>query len=254
LTKSPTQTIEVSRRGRAVTLTFNRPEARNALAPQDIAQLNALLDECHNDPDVQVVVLTGNGSAFCAGADIKHVNKLSGPQMATFIESWTQALIRIVTMPKIVVAAVNGACAGGGSHIMLCSDFCVASSAASFHFTAALKGLPDLELGSLLLPMTVGLKRAKWLMLRGGIVSVEQAVDYGFCNAVFPEDKWGAELDVFVDELASHPPGPVAHTKHALNQHAYQMLGPVKLSAIAGGLYMSALTDLPAGKLKGARS
>ncbi|MEA3194702.1 MAG: 3-hydroxypropionyl-coenzyme dehydratase [Betaproteobacteria bacterium] len=233
-----------------VTLRLNRPAARNALAPDDMAYFNACLDELHKDPDVQVVVITGAGTAFCAGADIKHINALSGAKLASYIDAWTEALVRIISMPKMVVAAVNGACAGGGNHLMLCSDFCVASSAASFHFTAMLKGLPDLELGSLLLPMQVGLKRAKWLMMRGGPVSPQEAVAHGFCNAVFAEQDWAKELDAFVAELASHPPGPIAHTKYALNQAAYQMLGPVKLSALAGSLYMSGLTDLPAGKLK----
>jgi enoyl-CoA hydratase len=243
-------TIVRTQEGRAVTLRFNRPAARNALAPDDIARLNELLDECRRDAGVQVVVLTGTGSAFCAGADIKHINQLSGAAMATYIDAWTEALTRVLTLPKMVVSALNGACAGGGNHLMLASDFCVASSAASVHFTAGLKGLPDLELGSLLLPLTVGLKRAKWLMLRGGSFSPQEALAHGFCNAVFPDASWQAELDAFVAELASHPPGAVAHTKHALNQAAYQMLGPLKLSAIAGGLYMSGLRDVPAGKLK----
>ena len=244
------ENIVKTRSARTVTLRFNRPAARNALAPDDIAYFNECLDECRRDADVQVVVLTGTGSAFCAGADIKHINKLSGAAMASYIEDWTEALVRIVTLPKMVVAALNGACAGGGNHMMLASDFCVASSSASVHFTAGLKGLPDLELGSLLLPLTVGLKRAKWLMLRGGSFSPEEALAHGFCNAVFSEAAWQKELGAFVDELASHPPGAVAHTKHALNQAAYQMLGPLKLSAIAGGLYMSGLKGVPAGKLK----
>jgi len=230
------------------TLQLRRPRYKNALGPEDLGHLRVCLADCQADPEVRAIVITGDGDAFCAGADIHAINRLSGSALDAYLEGWTELLLRIVGMPKIVVAAVNGASAGAGNHIALCSDFCIASSQAVFHFTGSAKGIPSLELGALLLPMTVGLKRAKQLLLMGARLPAGEAAEVGLCNAVIPAEAWRQGLAAWCQPLAGKHAAATAHTKYVLNQAAYQLTGPLKLSTLAGSAYLSGVSNLVAGR------
>jgi len=238
-----------SGRPEVVTIRIDRPHVRNALDVNGLNQLAEALEICRHDPKVRAVIVTGTGDAFCAGADINILNALSGDALSAYLENWTETLVRIITMPKIVIAAVNGVSSGAGNHMMLCSDLCYVSDRASFHFTGASKGIPSMELGALLLPMTIGLKRAKAILLRGGKIEPAQAVELGLCNAVVRHESWQQELDTLAVEFASRRAETLAHNKYILNQAAFDMIGAVKLSTIAGGAYLSSQTTLRTGRM-----
>lgn len=243
--------VECTDRPAAVTLRIDRPEVKNALRPQDVRALNQHLLDVQIDPRIRLVFITGTGSAFTTGADINCINALSGNDLAAFLELQSELLTRIITMPKIVVAAVNGTTAGIGNHIAVCSDLCVATSDAVFHFTGAARGLPSLLLGTLVMPMMIGLKRAKSLYLRGGRVSAAEAVDYGFCNFTVARERWDNELADLAVEFAARDAATMAHNKYQVNQIAYQMIGPLRLSTLAGAASLSGATDIPTGRLDG---
>lgn len=231
------------------TLRFDRPRFRNALDVAGIRRFGECLDACRSDPAIRAVILTGTGEAFCSGADINVLNALSGEALAAYLEGWTEALVRIVTLPKVVVAAVNGPCAGAGNHIMLCSDLAFVSTQAAFHFTGPSKGIPSMEFCALLMPMTIGLKRAKGILLRGGRIDAAQAVELGLCNAAWSPEEWDRELEALSAELASRRSETLANNKYILNQAAFDMIGAVKLSTIAGGMYLSGQTALRTGRV-----
>ena len=158
-----------------VTLRFNRPQVKNALDPATMLLANRHLVDCQYDRDVRAIFLTGTDDAFCSGVDLKFMNALPPEDRAAALEPAMELMTRIVSMPKIVVAALNGASAGLGNHLVLCCDLSIAKRGAALHFTGPAKGIPSMQFGALLLPMIIGLKRAKWLLLRGGRVTAEEA-------------------------------------------------------------------------------
>jgi 2-(1,2-epoxy-1,2-dihydrophenyl)acetyl-CoA isomerase len=233
----------------SVTLRINRTAVKNALRPEDLRVLNQYLMEAQQDPEIKLVFISGTADTFCAGADINYINALAGAELAAFLDMQSEFLLRIITMPKIVVAAVNGTTAGMGNHIAICSDLCVAVPEAVFHFTGASRALPSLLPGALLMPMMIGLKRAKAVYLRGGKITADRAVDLGFCNFTIARDTWDAELDELAVEFAARDASTLAHNKYQLNQGAFQMIGASRLSILAGAASLSSATTIPTGKL-----
>ncbi|GAA4338365.1 enoyl-CoA hydratase-related protein [Pigmentiphaga soli] len=233
-----------------VTLRINRPHVKNALGPADLQALDRHLLDCQLDPEVAAVIVTGTGDAFCAGADLKQMNARSPQDRARGGETATDLMTRIVTMPKIVIAALNGASAGLGNHIALCSDLCIAKEGAALHFTGAIKGIPSMQMGALVLPMVMGLKRAKSLLLRGGRVPAERAVELGICNEVVEAGRWDAALAALAAEFSGRHAPTLAHNKFQLNQFAYQMIGALKLSSLAGAMHFAASGELQTGRVE----
>lgn len=238
-----------SRAPSAVVIQLERPKVRNALRTQEMRRLNAYMSECSADPAIKTIFITGSGVAFTGGADINYINGLSGDALAAFIDQQVEFLISIVSTPKIVIAAVNGVTAGMGNHIAICSDLCIARTEASFNFTGAAKGLPSLLLGTLMLPLTIGMKRAKAIYLRGGKVTAEQAVNYGFCNETVSESGWDKAIENLAAEFAERSPMTMAHNKYQLNQPILQLIGAAKLSGLAGSASLSSATAIPTGSL-----
>jgi enoyl-CoA hydratase len=234
----------------AVTIRFNRPHVKNALAPADLLLANSHLLDCQYDPAVKVIFLTGTGDAFCSGFDLKALNGLSAEARPHALDTATELMTRIVTSPKIIVAAINGASAGLGNHIALCSDLCIAREGAVFHFTGASKGIPSMQYGALLLPMIIGLKRAKALLLRGGRITAVQAETLGICNEVIDAAKWDDEIAAIAAEFSGRNLATMTQNKFQMNQFAFQMMGALKLSALAGGVHMADTAEFTPGRVK----
>jgi enoyl-CoA hydratase/carnithine racemase len=247
----PSSTIIESRfkaSPQAVLLTFNRPERRNALTEDDMQYLCERLASFHHDPTVSAIVVTGAGDAFTSGQDIREINDNRGARLRQLLERDLDVLTRVVTMPKPVVAAVNGVSAGFGNHLAICSDLCLVRDTATFNFTGIRKGIPSPMLGSLLLGMTIGLKRAKGLFLRGGRYLPSEALADGFCNEVIDEDGWDKGLEGLAQELCSRDSEVVALNKYILNQPILDALGASRLSVMAGAGIMSHASAFPTGR------
>jgi enoyl-CoA hydratase/carnithine racemase len=226
----------------AAIIRFTREHVRNALAPQDCLQAARYIEDCQHDPAVNVVFLTGTGVAFTAGFDLKVLNALPPEERPLALDSATELMTRIVTTPKVVIAAVNGHSAGLGNHIAICSDLCIA------------KGIPSMQYGALLLPMVIGMKRAKALLLRGGRLDADQAEALGLCNSVVDEAGWEAEIDTLSEEFSGKHMGTLAQNKYQLNQLAFQLLGALKLSSLAGAGQLSAGNAYITGGLQDLRT
>ena len=233
----------------AVMISMNRPEKRNALSEQDMELFGKLLHEYHHDDSVQAIFITGSQDAFTSGQDVNDINNKSGAELAALFERDVDILMRIVAIPKPVITAVNGVSAGFGNHLAICSDYCVVKSSAVFYFTGAAKGIPSPMLGTFLLPMSIGLKRAKNLYMRGGKYLASQALEDGFCNEVVNADEWGKNLDTLAAEFCVRDPQVLALNKHVMNQASMQMFGALKLSALAGANILSSATSLKTGRV-----
>lgn len=197
-----------------VLLTFDRPERYNALDHEMITGLPLVLDSIASDPTARAVVLTGAGAAFCAGADLEVVERLSGippaelePLMARVMR--TPVILRGASQPTI--AAINGPAAGGGLGVALACDIRIAAHTAHFSSPFIRMALvPDLGV-SWLLPHVAGESRALEMMLTGRRVDATEARAMGLVTSVV-DDPLACALELAAT-LAEMPPGALARTK-----------------------------------------
>ena len=209
-------TLNVERASNGVvTLTLNRPEKKNAIDATMFNELLAVFREVNDSSSDRVLVVTGQGDAFCSGADLGDRGNDTRHPLARlhWVADIALALHRI---PKPVIAKVNGVAAGAGLNLALGCDLIVASDTARFSEIFARRGLTIDFGGSWLLPRLIGMHRAKELAFFADILSAKEAAEMGLVNRVVP----GAELDAFVadwaNRLAAGPPLALAMTKRLL--------------------------------------
>jgi len=207
----------LERCGPIARLTLNRPGARNALSIELLEALHARMDEVEQMRDAHVLVLAGAGKAFCAGMDLKAV--LGDPDAPPrLLHSLADFALRLRRLPMGVIASVNGAAIGGGCGLTCVCDFCITHADAKM-------GFPEVDLGvcpAVVAPWLVrkiGAGRARTILLRGGLMSGQDAYEAGIVSQVV---KTRDELDAAVDDLAgclaSGGPHALAATKSLLNE------------------------------------
>jgi len=190
-------------------LTLSRPDKRNAIGPELARMLNALADRCADDPEVRCVVLTGSGRFFCVGGDIDLFAQAGDDAEAMILalaHSLHAGLLRLATMDKPLLVAVNGPAAGAGLSLAICGDIVIAAQ--SSHFTAAYSavGLTPDGGATWWLPRLIGMRRAQDMILTNRRVSPEEALVIGLVTRVVPD----GDLEATVREVAaSFAAGPV---------------------------------------------
>ncbi|MFQ5827632.1 MAG: enoyl-CoA hydratase/isomerase family protein [Candidatus Methylomirabilia bacterium] len=183
---------------------LNRPEQLNAVNPELLRELWNVCESIERDPSIKVVALTGAGRAFCAGADLKAVRELA-PDPAKwndFIRLWHEVYNRIETLPMPVIAGVHGFALAGGLELALVADLVVADEEARLGDQHASFGLVAGGGGSQRLPRLVGVRRAKELMLLGGWLTAQQALEWGLVNRLAPAGKLGETVEELARALA----------------------------------------------------
>jgi 2-(1,2-epoxy-1,2-dihydrophenyl)acetyl-CoA isomerase len=208
------------------TLTFDRPEKKNAINAAMWREILEVLDRVEETPDIRALVLTGAGDAFTSGADLSPGELGSvadggggglGPAVRA-MRTVGRTALRLHELHTPTIAAVNGVAAGAGCNLALGCDLIVAADTARFSEIFARRGLALDAGGSWLLPRLVGLHRAKQLAFLADLVSAQEAEQLGLVNWVVP----AAELPGFVADLAGRlaalPPVPVQVIKRQLNQ------------------------------------
>src|SRR6266705_203103 len=197
-----------------LTLTLNRPDRLNALNPELAAALSQALDRAARDPDVRVVVVTGAGRAFSAGGDLAAIRDARDRGAIAELEPLLRAGQKMVrTMRQPVIAAVNGAAAGGGMNLALAADIRIAAEDAVFAQSFAKVGLfPDFG-GTFLLPRLVGESRAAEMFYTGDLMDAQTALRIGVVNRVVPAAHLAAEARALAAKIAQGPPLPVRTVK-----------------------------------------
>lgn len=203
--------------GRVARVVLDRPERLNALTLEMAAALPRLLREALEDPATRVVVVTGAGRAFCAGADIALLRDLVERQdrdaFARLVDTAREVLRIVRGSPRPVIAAVNGPAAGGGANLALACDLRIASDAASIGQTFVRIGLhPDWG-GSWLLPRLVGASRALELCWTGRMVPAAEARELGLFHRVVPSGAFEEEAAALAQSLAQGPAGALGRIK-----------------------------------------
>jgi enoyl-CoA hydratase len=204
------------RRGAVVLLTLNHPERRNALSEPMRRALIAAVDDATLEPEVRAIVITGAGDrAFAAGADIRELAARSPVEQQRVMHE-RRVYDAVAAVPKAVVAAVNGACLGGGLELALAADVRVAATGATF-------GQPEVRLGLIpgggatqRLPRVVGVGAALKLVLSGDAIPADEALRLGLVDEVVPAAEVVPRALALADRIAANGPMAVAAAKQAV--------------------------------------
>jgi 2-(1,2-epoxy-1,2-dihydrophenyl)acetyl-CoA isomerase len=209
----------VQRRDGVVTLTLNRPEKKNAITGEMWGGLRDVFDDVAANRDDRVLVVTGAGDAFCAGADLIDAGmpRAAGGRLAHMRGvGRSAAALRALTIPT--VAKVNGVAAGAGLNLAIGCDLVIASDRARFSEIFVQRGLSIDYGGSWLLPRLIGIHKAKELALLAEVISATDAERIGIVNRVVPAAELDAAVDAMVDRLLQMAPVALSQTKHLLDQ------------------------------------
>jgi 2-(1,2-epoxy-1,2-dihydrophenyl)acetyl-CoA isomerase len=220
------ETVNVHRDGAAATIELNRPETLNAWNTQLGHDLLAAVTAVAEDDDVRAVVVTGAGRAFSAGADLRDLSadRTAGghPDVRRVLtERYHPIITTIRTMPKPVLAAVNGPAVGIGLSLALASDLVVASESAYLLLAFVNIGLVPDGGSSLFVPTRVGFARATEMAMLGERIPAAQALEWGLVNRVLADGDFAGEVAALRDRLAAGPTGSYAGTKRQLNAWLY---------------------------------
>ena len=220
-------------------ITINRPEVRNAFRPKTVMEMSAALDDARNDPEVGVIILTGEGEkAFCSGGD-QRVRGEAGYKDKEGVHRLNvldfQREIR--TCPKPVIAMVAGYAIGGGHVLHLMCDLTIAADNAVFGQTGPKVGSFDAGYGSAYLARIVGQKKAReiWFLCRQ--YNAKQALDMGLVNTVVPLEKLEEETVQWCREILANSPMAIRVLKSAMNADCDGQAGLQELAGNATMLY-----------------
>jgi 2-(1,2-epoxy-1,2-dihydrophenyl)acetyl-CoA isomerase len=220
-------TVNLHRDGAAATIELNRPEALNAWNGPLGEELLDAVRAVAQDDGVRAVVVTGAGRAFSSGADLRDVTtRERTPEghidLHSLLEERYHPIITTIrTMPKPVLAAVNGPAVGIGLSLALAADLVVAAESAYFLLAFVNIGLVPDGGSSLFVPSRVGLARAAEMAMLGERIPAAQALEWGLVNRVFPDADFADEVGRLRDRLANGPTRSYAGTKRQLNHWLY---------------------------------
>ncbi|HWF34298.1 MAG TPA: enoyl-CoA hydratase [Solirubrobacteraceae bacterium] len=221
------ETVELNIAGGVAWITLNRPAALNAWTRELGEDLLSALDHAAESSEVRAIVLTGAGRAFSSGADIKAgmVGVDGKPDVLTPLrEIYNPLILRVRTLPKPVIAAVNGPAVGIGFSLALAADLIVAAESAYFLLAFVTIGLGLDGGASAFLAARVGHTRAFELAYLGERLPAAQGLAWGLVNRVVPDSELEFAARALAERLAAGPPGSYATIKQTLNAHLYPRL------------------------------
>jgi enoyl-CoA hydratase/carnithine racemase len=195
--------IKVERRGEVEWIRLNRPDRMNAY---DAEMAQGLISAVQNAADAGVIVLTGEGRAFCAGGYLANLSDPDPDALRRMFYGSLQVYEAIRTSPRPVIAAVNGAAAGGGNELVVACDLAIAAERATFGQTGVRVGSAPVLGGTNFLAMSVGEKRAKEIAFLCRRYPAREALEMGLINAVVPDDQLEQEVTKWADELLAMSP------------------------------------------------
>src|SRR3954453_24083992 len=225
------ETVNVHTRAGAAIIELNRPEVMNAWNRQFGLDLLAAIEQVASDDEVRAVCITGAGRGFSSGADLKDMgnNDDRTPEghpdvRSTLTEPYHPIITGIRTMPKPVVAAVNGPAVGIGLSLALAADLVIAKESAYFLLAFVNIGLVPDGGSSLFVPERVGLARATEMAMLGERVPAPKAADWGLINRAVPDEAFDDEVAALLDRLAEGATASYAGTKRQLNAWLFERM------------------------------
>jgi enoyl-CoA hydratase len=205
------EVVLFERRGNVAICTLNRPEARNAVSPAVTQTMEKYLDEIEADPDLRVVVITGNGDVFCAGADLKVVASGGAADIARGKGGFAGVVTR--NFPKPIIAACQGPALAGGFELMISCDCVVAADTAKFGIPEAKRGLLAAAGGLTRLPKRVSLAIALEMAMTGDPIDADRAYQLGLVNRVVPREQVLDEAIALAERIGENSPIAVRNSR-----------------------------------------
>jgi enoyl-CoA hydratase/carnithine racemase len=211
------------------TIVLNRPGKRNALSRQMMAEIGQALDDFHQERKVRAVILTGAGSAFCAGMDLLEMQETS--QQADALLQWHNDAVRyrellekMLRFPKPLIVAVNGPVVAGGTGLMLASDIVIAADTAKFALPEPRRGIVAGMVAPLLV-FRIGASHAANLLLTARTIDATEAHRIGLVHEIAKADLVWARAQELASEIAQSAPEAIQLTKRLLNETIGEHLG-----------------------------
>lgn len=212
------QKLIVERQGRIGVVRINHPEALNALDTLVLRELGQAFDAFAADAGIDVVVLTGEGRAFVAGADIAEMSAMTAAEGKAFGRLGADVFRKIELLPQPVIAAVNGFALGGGCELAMACDIRIASAKAKFGQPEVGLGITPGFSGTQRLPRLVGLGKAKELIYTAAVIPAEEALRIGLVNKVVAPEALMDEALALAATIASKARLAVRYAKEAINR------------------------------------
>src|SRR5438128_1637060 len=225
-------------------ITLNRPERLNAVTFAVYHELTDFFAKLRDEKDVRVVVITGAGRAFCSGGDVRDIiGELQG-QDAEGLLKFTRLTCELIhhmrTLPKPIIASINGTTAGAGACIALASDIRIAAEEAKIAFIFVKVGLAGTDMGATyLLPRVIGLSKATELLMTGDFIEAAEAERIGLYNRIVSRAELQSVTREFAQKLARGPALGIAKTKEMLNRELHMSFeSALEAEAVAQALCM----------------
>ncbi len=198
-------------------ITIHRPQDLNALNTELLSELDCAFADASADAETSVIILTGEGKSFVAGADIAQMSTMDAAEAKAFGEFGADVFRRIETMEKVVIAAVNGYALGGGCELAMACDIRIASSKAKIGQPETGLGITPGFNGTQRLPRLVGLGRAKEIILAAETIDAAEAYRIGLFNKVVEPDQLMDAAMALAKKIASKAQLAVRYSKEAMN-------------------------------------
>ncbi|HML08589.1 MAG TPA: enoyl-CoA hydratase-related protein [Xanthobacteraceae bacterium] len=232
--KDEAPSVIIRREAAVAILTLNEPRAMNALSSGIKTGLERHLPSLLGDPQIRVLVVTGEGRAFCAGGDVRSMDERGSVAVRARLSRSHGWLIPLIRAEKPVITAINGVAAGAGLSLALTGDFVIAARSAIFKAGfLGLGAVPDLSL-AYTLPRAVGLLRAKDILLTGREIAAEEALSLGLVTRVVDQDALMPATLELAHSLAQGPTVAQGLTKQLLQRsYEYSLEGFVDFEAMA---------------------
>jgi enoyl-CoA hydratase len=237
--------LAIKRDGRLLTITLNRPEALNAVSARMHAELARIFYDIALDHETDLVVLTGAGTAFCAGGDfgwMQAMRSTPGGMTGIHVEG-KRVIYGLLDLEKPVVCRLNGDAIGLGATLALFCDTVIASDAARIGDPHVRVGLVAGDGAAVIWPQLIGHVRAKEFLMTGDLMSATQAAEFGLINRAVPADKLDAEIGRLVDKLLQGSQQAIRWSKLSVNLSLKQLAHTILEASIAYELVSSTLPD-----------
>jgi enoyl-CoA hydratase len=236
------QRLLFRRRDRVLTVSMNRPQARNAADMVMHNELSRVFRDVARDPDTAVVILTGEGEAFSAGGDILAMREKINDRslwVQTVVEA-REIFYSMLDLEKPIVARVNGHASGLGATLAVYSDIVVAVEGAKFADPHVKVGLVAGDGGALMWPLLVGFQKAKEYLFLGDQITAKEAERVGLINYCVPPQDLDSKVDELADRLANGSGRAIGWTKLAINMTLRQLA----LSSMESGFGLETLSQM----------
>jgi enoyl-CoA hydratase len=236
-------TIRVARRGRILVLTLDRPDKLNAVDRTMHAELATIFEDAADDPESDVVVLTGAGRAFSAGGDIPWMQTMIDEGFEQTAREAKRIVFSLLDCEKPVIARVNGHATGLGATLALFCDVIFAAETAKIGDPHVSVGFTAGDGGAVIWPQLIGYARAKEYLMTGDLIPAPEAARIGLINRALPAAELDAAVDAFADRLASGALVAIRTTKMAINIGLRQLASSVMDACLAQEALSNASAD-----------